>query len=211
MSRLFLVEDHVVVREGLRSVLQSAGHSIVGEAAEPTEAVAAIVRGEPDAVLLDVHLGERNGLEVLAELKRRDARTPCIVLSMSAAPRHVGEAVRLGAAGYVLKGSSSAELLRAIQAVCEGRRYLSPEVTDLAMRALTEDPDDPLAPLSARERQIALLVVKGHSSASIGEQLHLSPKTVDTYRSRLMAKLGLSDLPALVRWAIRAGLIDSEA
>ena len=127
---------------------------------------------------------------------------------MSASPRHVVEAVRLGAAGYVLKDSGAAELMRAIDAVVAGGRFFGPQVSDLALQALTSDaPVDPFTTLSPRERQIVTMVVNGLSSAAIGAQLHLSPKTVDTYRSRVMAKLGVSGVTALVRLAVREGLV----
>ena len=129
---------------------------------------------------------------------------------MSAQPRHVAEAMRLGAMGYLLKGAPSAELLRAIGAVMAGQRYLGGDVADLAVQGLTARGDrEALDALSVRERQIVELVVRGKSSSEIGELLHLSPKTVDSYRSRLMAKIGVADVPALVRFAIRIGLIDA--
>jgi two-component system invasion response regulator UvrY len=132
----------------------------------------------------------------------------CVMLTMSAQQRHVAEALRAGAAGYVLKGSGSATLLQAIAEVAAGRTYLGADVAHLAVAGLTAVPgDDALESLSPRERQIVEGVVRGRSSAAIAEGLHLSPKTVETYRSRVMAKLGVSDTPALVRWAIRHGLI----
>lgn len=210
MSRLYLVDDHVMVREGLRAVLEAAGHRVVGESADPVRALADLVREAPDLLLLDLSLGERSGLELLAELQRRALNIRCIVLTMSAQPLQVGEALRMGALAYVLKGSPTSELLRAIDAALRGRRHLAPEVADLAVQALTaEGDDDGFAMLSPRERQIVAMVVRGHSSASIGRALHLSPKTVDTYRSRLMGKLGVGDVPALVRLAIRHGLIEA--
>ena len=113
--------------------------------------------------------------------------------------------------GYMLKGAPSAELLQAVSAVAAGRRHLGGDVADLAVQGLTARDEQPaLASLSARERQMAELVVRGKSSSEIGLLLHLSPKTVDSYRSRLMAKLGVADVPALVRFAIRTGLIDAE-
>ena len=113
--------------------------------------------------------------------------------------------------GYVLKGSPSSELLGAVDAVLQGRRHLSPDVADLAVQGLTaRDEASALDGLSVRERQIIAMFVRGHSSTEIGTLLHLSPKTVDSYRSRLMGKLGVSDVPALVRLAIRAGLIDAD-
>jgi len=210
VSRLYLVDDHLIVREGLRAVLEAAGHVVVGESAQPTPALADLARLSPEVLLLDLSIGERSGFEVLAEIQRRTLPLRCIVLTMSSQPGHVAEALRLGALGYVLKGSPASELLRAIASVLEGRRYLSAEVAELAAQASTSAaPEDVFATLSPRERQIVAMVVKGRSSAAIGQQLHLSPKTVDTYRSRLMAKLGVGDVPALVRLAIRHGLIEA--
>jgi two-component system, NarL family, invasion response regulator UvrY len=211
MSSVYLVDDHTMMRDGLRAVLHAEGHSVAGESAEPTQALADIQRLKPAVLLLDLHLGARSGFELLAELQRRQLGTRTIVLTMSAQARHVAEAMRLGASGYLLKGAPAAELMTAIDTVLQGRRYLGGEVADLAVQGLTERDDDAaLDSLSARERQIVGLVVRGRSSAEIGALLHLSPKTVDSYRSRLMAKLGVSDVPALVRFAIRSGLIDAE-
>lgn len=210
MSSVYLLDDHAMLREGLRAVLETAGHRVLGESADPTEALGALLRLNPEVLLLDLSLGERSGFELLPELQRRALPTRTIVLTMSAQPRHVAEALRMGAAGYVLKGSPSSELLRAIEAVTQGRRHLGCEVAELAATALTDSTgSDPLANLSPRERQIIAMVVRGQSSAAVGEALHLSPKTVDTYRSRLMHKLGVADVPALVRLAVRTGLIDA--
>ncbi len=189
MSRLLLVDDHVIVRDALRALLEAAGHQVVGEVDSPTPALAEIVRLQPDVVLLDLSLGERSGFEVLAELQRRKLGTRVVVLSMSSQPRHVAEALRLGA---------------------QGRRYLGEGEAELALQGLSvagASSQDQLDQLSPRERQILLMVARGASSSAIGEALHLSPKTVDTYRSRLMAKLGLSDVSAIVRWCIRQGLL----
>lgn len=206
---LYLVDDHRMVCEGLRAVLEAAGHRVVGESADPTRALAELAALRPDVLLLDLHLGERSGLELLAELQRRPLRLQTIVLTMSAQPRNVAEALRLGAAGYVLKGAPASELLQAIDAVTLGRRHVCAELADAALQALAVPAgEDPLGALSPREQQILALVVQGRSSAAIGLALHLSPKTVDTYRSRLMGKLHVTDVPALVRLAIRSGLID---
>jgi len=211
MTRVYLVDDHVMLRDGIRAVLESVGHQVVGESADLTTALGELLRLSPDVLLLDLNLGQRSGLELLAELQRRDLPLRSIVMTMSAQPFHVSEALRLGADGYVLKGSPARELLAAIDSVMTGRRHLGQEVADIAVRALTADSgDEALGLLSPRERQIVAMVVAGQSSTAIGEQLHLSPKTVDTYRSRLMAKIGIADVPALVRWAIRNGLIDAD-
>lgn len=211
MSTVYLVDDHTILRDGLRAVLEASGHAVVGESGEPNEALAAIQRLAPEVVLLDLNLGERSGFELLESLQRRKLSTRVIVLTMSAQPRHLAEALRMGAQGYLLKGSSASELTAAIDAVRQGRRHLGSEVAGLAAEALTATPESAaIETLSVRERQVVTLVVRGKSSAEIGTLLHLSPKTVDSYRSRLMAKLGVDDVPALVRLAIRTGLIDAD-
>ncbi|MDO8251268.1 MAG: response regulator transcription factor [Rhodoferax sp.] len=211
MSRLYLVDDHQLMREGLRALLEAKGHKVVGESADPTEALADLLRLRPEVLLLDLNLGGRSGFELLSELQRRSLPTRCVVLTMSAQPRNVAEALRMGASAYVLKGSAGSDLLAAIDAAVQGKKHLGAEVADLALQVFTQQDDaDPLGALSPRERQIIAMVVDGESSAKIGLKLHLSPKTVATYRSRLMAKLGVSDVPGLVRLAIRYKLIDSE-
>jgi two-component system invasion response regulator UvrY len=210
MSRLYIVDDQLLLRDGLHALLEGAGHTVVGEGAEPTQVVAEAQQRQAEVMLLDLGLGERSGFEVLQELKRRGSSVRAVIVTMSSQPRHVAEAVRLGAAGYVLKDSGAAELLQAIDAVTAGRRFFGPQVADLALQALADDaPPDPFSTLSPRERQIVTMVVNGMSSAAIGTELHLSPKTVDTYRSRIMTKLGVNGVTALVRLAVREGLIES--
>jgi len=207
MARIYLIDDHPIVRAGLCALLQGAGHVIVGEGEDVTQALSEVSRLAPDVLMLDLNLDGRSGFEVLAEMQRRQLTTRAIVLSMSDQPRNVAEALRMGASGYVLKGSASVELVAAVEAVMHGRRYLGDGLTDIAVPGLTTDAERG-STLSPRERQILVMVARGKSSAAIGEELHLSPKTVDTYRSRLMAKLELGDVPALVRWAIREKLIE---
>ena len=207
MARIYLIDDHPIVRAGLSALLQGAGHTIVGEGEDVTQALSEVNRLVPDVLMLDLQLDGRSGFEVLAEMQRRQLSTRVIVLSMSDQPRNVAEALRMGASGYVLKGSASVELVSAVDAVMLGRRYLGEGLTDIAVQGLTTDAERGNT-LSPRERQILVMVASGKSSAAIGEELHLSPKTVDTYRSRLMAKLELADVPALVRWAIREKLIE---
>ncbi len=211
MTRLYLVDDHQIMREGLRVLMQAWNYKVVGESADTTEALADIQRLHPDVLLLDLQLDGRSGLELLAELRRHNSDTRCVVLTMSAQPRLVAEALRMGALGYVLKGSPGRELANAIEAAALGRRYLGSNVAELAVQSFTQgDEQDPIGSLSPRERQTVSMVVRGLSSTEIGRQLHLSPKTVATYRSRLMAKLGVSDVPALVRLAIRYKLVEPD-
>jgi two-component system invasion response regulator UvrY len=209
MIRIYLVDDQLLLRDGVHALLVAAGHQVVGESSDPTQAVVEAQQQQAQVMLLDLGLGERSGFEVLQELKRRDSPVKALVVTMSAQPRHVVEAMRMGAAGYVLKDAGAAELLLAINTVASGRRFFGPQVAELALQALTQDmPSDRFSLLSPRERQIVTMVVNGLSSAAIGGQLHLSPKTVDTYRSRIMAKLGVTGVTALVRLAVREGLVE---
>lgn len=211
MSDIYLIDDHAMVRDGLRAVLEDAGHRVVGESDQPTQALSDVLRLSPGVVLLDLNLGQRSGFEVLEQLHKRKSTARTIVLTMSAQPRHVAEALRLGAAGYVLKGSPASEVIRAVEAVASGRKHLGPEVAQLAIEVMTQDAaPTPIEALSGRERQVIQLVVRGMTSVAISEQLHLSRKTVESYRSRIMAKLEVRDVPALVRLAIREGLISAD-
>ena len=210
MTRVYLVDDQIILRDGLHALLETAGHQVVGQSSDPTQAIVEAQQQQAQVMLLDLGLGERSGFEVLQELKKRASPVRVLVLTMSAQPRHVAEAVRLGAAGYLLKDSGAAELLLAIDTVANGRRYFGPQVAHLALQALNSDaPADPFAILSARERQIVTMVVNGLRSAAIGTQLHLSSKTVDTYRSRIMAKLNVSGVTSLVRLAVSEGLVET--
>lgn len=211
MADVYLVDDHAILRDALVALLQAKGHVVVGQCSDPQTALADLRRLMPAVALVDLNLGNHSGFELLVELKRRDMRVKTLVTTMSSRPSDVAEALRLGADGYVLKGSSGGELLAAIDAVLAGKRYFEGRVTELAVQGLTTPSDaTALAALSARERQVVTLVVNGRTSAEIGAELHLSPKTVDSYRSRLMAKVGVKDVQGLVRFALRAGLITAD-
>lgn len=211
LARIYLVDDHVILRDAMCALLAANGHVVVGQSEEPTSAVAEIRQLQPDILMLDLKLGLRSGFEVLAELQRRQIRIRTVVTTMSNQPKDVAEALRYGVDAYILKGSTGAELMQAIDTVMKGERHFEGQVAKLAVQALTSrDDESALASLSTRERQVILMVVNGHSSVEIGAELHLSPKTVDSYRSRLMAKLGVRDVPGLVRFALRAGLIAAE-
>lgn len=211
MTRIYLVDDHQIVREGLRAMLEAKGHEVVGDSADLTQALFEILSLRPEVLLLDLNLAGRSGFELLAELQRRHLATRCVVLSMSAQPRDVAESLRMGALGYVLKGSPGSELMAAIEDAVQGKRHLGSELAGLALEEFMRPQSaDPLAKLSPRERQIITMVVNGQSSSRIALELHLSPKTVATYRSRLMAKLGVADVTALVRLAVQCGLVDAD-
>ena len=209
MSDVYLVEDHALVRDGLQLLLERAGHRVVGGSDNPTEAIADISRMKPELVLLDIYLDDRSGFEVLEKLQQLGLPSRAIVITMSEQNRHVTEALRLGAMGYVLKDSASLELLDALKTVATGRRYLCKRSAEMAVDGFVNAPNL-LNSLSPREQQIIHMVVRGHTSAAIGEQLFLSPKTVESYRSRIMGKLQVADVPALVRLAIREGIIRAD-
>lgn len=212
MSRLILLDDHQVVREGLRSVLQAAGHDVVGDTDCAEQALAKCSSGEVDVMVLDIHLQGLTGLQVLRQMQAQGLKVSTVVLSMSAQPHHIIEAMRLGALGYVLKGSASSTLLQAVTAVANGTRYMDKSIPPVDGYSVTKGGAavDPVGALSTRELQILGLVVRGNTSAAIGVKLGLSPKTVETYRSRLMQKLELHDLSALVLFAVRWGLLESK-
>lgn len=211
MSTIYIVEDHATVRDALALALVSKGHQYVGGSDNPTQALADILRLAPNIAILDLQLGARSGHELLAELQQRRCPTRLIVLSMAAHKRDVALAIRHGAQGYVLKGWPIQDLLDAIESVQNGHRHFTREVGDIAIAALQEGTTaEGLESLSVRERQVVTMVVMGRSSSEIGAALHLSPKTVDSYRSRLMRKLKVQDVPSLVRLAVRDGLIALE-
>ena len=211
LARIYLVDDHIILRDALGALLAANDHEVVGQSDEPTSALAEIRDLLPEVALVDIGLGLRSGFELLAEVRRRQLPVKVIMITMSDQPRDVAEALRQGADGYVLKHSSGQDLMQAMQAVMQGERWFAGRVADLAVQALSLR-DDPvaLASLSVRERQVVLMVVNGRSSTEIGAELHLSSKTVDSYRSRLMSKVGVRDVPGLVRFALRVGLIRAE-
>jgi DNA-binding NarL/FixJ family response regulator len=183
---------------------------VVGHARTGHEAVRLCTDLHPDVVLMDYAMPELNGLEAIETIRRRSPATRIIMLSMYGDHAHVLRAVRAGAVGYLLKKSVGRELVEAIRNVYVGRTYFTNELATSVLSQLAESPVDPLTRLSARERQVLQLVAEGRTSAEIGVRLSLSPKTVDTYRSRLMTKVGVQDLAGLIKFAIQQGVISVE-
>ncbi|MHB8763197.1 MAG: response regulator [Deferrisomatales bacterium] len=211
--RVFLADDHAVVRDGLRALLEALGDlEVVGEAGDGRQALDRICALAPDVAVLDIAMPGLNGIELTARLRERSPAVPVVILSMHGSAEHVFRALRAGARGYLLKESAGRQVGLAIRAAVAGRTYLDAGLgPDGAFRALLRDATlaTPLERLSAREREVLQLVVEGHSSAEIAATLFLSPKTVETYRSRLMRKLDVHDLPSLVRFAVELGLTPS--
>jgi len=211
--RVLIADDHAVLRDGLRYLLGAqADIEVVGDAGDGREAVRRAADLEPDVALVDVAMPGLNGVEATRQIAEVCAGTKVVMLSMHSTTEHVLSALEAGARGYVLKESAGAELVNAVRMVHSGHRYLSPSLSDLVIdHALRSRQSgayaSPLDLLSPREREVLQLVAEGRSSAEIAESLSLSPKTVDTYRSRLMRKLDISDVPGLVKFALQHRVI----
>jgi DNA-binding NarL/FixJ family response regulator len=206
--RVFVADDHAIVREGLMTLLGAQPDvDVVGSASNGREALALVKQLTPEVVLLDISMPELDGIETARQIMSCLPDTHVLILSMHTGAQHVFHALEAGARGYLLKGSAAKEVIDAVRVVNTGRRYLSPKVAEIMADGLSDrQGSSPLDSLSKREREILKLVADGHSSARIGEMLHLSPKTVDSYRSRLMQKLHLTDLVALIKFAIQHGI-----
>ena len=202
--RVLLADDHTMFRDGLKSLLSSTPDiQVIAEVGNGGDAVRRIQDLKPDVALMDLSMPEVNGIEAARMLQGKCPATRVVILSMHSSSEHVFRAFEAGAAGYLLKESAGAELVAAVRAVHGGQRYVSAAI---AAQQAAVGRAGPLESLSGRERQVLQLVVEGHSSAEIARRVHLSPKSVDTYRSRLMRKLGVGDVPALVKFAIQHGI-----
>ncbi|HVQ62170.1 MAG TPA: response regulator transcription factor [Burkholderiales bacterium] len=206
---VFIADDHQLIRDGLRSLL--AAHmniKIVGTAGNGREAVREVQRLQPDVVLMDISMPDLNGIEATRQLAERCPSAKVIILSVHATVEHYYQAARAGARGYLLKESATEEVAAAIRAVHVGRRFVSARIAECLQTKL--DAGSPIDSLSRREREILQLVAEGHPSAEIATLISISPKSVDTYRCRLMQKLGLRGLCDMVKFAIRHGLTTVE-
>lgn len=212
MITIMLVDDHAVVRDGLRLLLEmQPDFRVIGDAVNGREAILRVSENCPDVIVLDIAMPDLNGIEALRQIKHICPTTSVIILSMHAASNYVIQALQAGANGYLLKAAAGNEVINAIRVAQSGQHYLSQKIVDTVISAYLGKPEimaqkTPLDRLSPREREILQLVVEGKSSAEIAEILFISSNTVDTYRSRLMQKLGISDLPSLVKFAILQGL-----
>lgn len=210
---VFLADDHAVVRDGLQALLEMKEHiTVVGTASDGRETVRRVKELKPDVVIMDVSMPELNGIDATRLILEECLNTQVIILSMHATKEHIQRALRVGAQGYLLKESAGAEVVKAVHSVQAGKRYLCQQVSevlidDYVRGRQAEEWSNPLEQLSTREREILQLVVEGNSSVKIADTLCLSPKTVETYRSRIMSKLNIKNLPGLVKFTIRHGLI----
>jgi DNA-binding NarL/FixJ family response regulator len=218
-TRVLLAEDHALVRAGIRALLQNLpGIQVVAEANDGREALRLINTHQPDLVLMDIAMAGLNGLEATARVTKEFPTVRVIILSMHSTEEYVTQALRAGAAGYLLKDAAATELELAVTAVARGETYLSPAVSKhvianyLRRAGGDETSGDertapPAALLTPRQREILQLIAEGHSTKEIAATLHLSVKTVETHRMQLMARLDVHDVAGLVRYAIRIGLV----
>jgi len=206
--RVLICDDHELIREGLKRVLvdRKAAHHI-GEAPDALAALQAARREKWDVVILDINLGGRNGLEVLRDLKTEFPSLPVLMLSSYPEAQFAVRALRIGASGYISKSLASRVLVEAIGRVVGGGRYISPAVAEQLANAVLQPADQPLhAALSNREDQVFRLIADGHTVGEIAAQLHLSAKTVSTYRAIVLRKLSLKNNAQLMRYAHDQGL-----
>ncbi len=210
---IFLVDDHRILRDGLRMLLELQGDiHVVGEAEDGRAAVSGVLSAKPDVVLMDITMPELNGIDATQNIMLKLPQTKIIILSVHSDTEHIYRAFQAGAKGYLLKESAGDEVVKAVRAVYQDQRYISRKLAEeLPMNYMRQPREQsPLELLSAREREVLQLSVQGNTSAVIAAKLGLSPKTVDTYRSRLMEKLKVQNLPELVRFAIKHGLTPPE-
>ena len=211
--RVLIADDHEVVAEGLAHLLRAEGDiEVVGIVQGGRDAVLRAVELMPDVILMDSNMEGLNGIEATRQLGERLHPARVIMLSVHAEFVHVARALRAGAAGYVPKRSAGRDVVHAIRTVYAGRRYLHPSLANEMVDRLVGagEIEDPLTQLSSRERQVLQLIAEGKSVVQIGAVLSLSPRTVETYRARLMEKLDIRDVPTMVKFAIRHGLTTLE-
>jgi len=213
--RVLLVDDHAVLRAGLRALLEAEpGLEVVGEAGTGEEGIERVRALRPDVVVMDLSMPGMGGLEATRQISALDQGARVLVLTMHGEEEHLLPVLEAGGSGYVHKRSADEELIEAIRTVARGDVFLYPSAAKLLLRGFKQKTeageDDPLHRLTEREREVLSFTVEGFSSSEIGKKLFISPKTVDTYRSRIMEKLGLHHRSELVRFALRKGLLKAE-
>lgn len=212
--RVLLADDHGLVRAGIRALMQElADVEVVGEAADGRSAVEMIGSQHPDVVLMDISMKGLNGIEATSQIRKAKLPVKVIILSMHTTEEHVAQALRAGADGYIVKDGAAEELDVALDCVMRGERYVSPSVSRNVVDRLLADQSaepNPLSLLTPRQKEILQLIAEGRSTKEIAHVLGLSIKTVETHRAQLMQRLSIRDVPGLVRYALRAGLVSPD-
>jgi DNA-binding NarL/FixJ family response regulator len=211
--RILIADDHAVILEGLKMILESQGDMlVVGTAADGRDAICKAEALHPEVIIMDIAMPEMNGIEATRVISGRLPAVKVIILSMHHTLEHIFRAMRAGACGYLLKESAGAEIVKAVRAVMKGRHYFGKGIETQPESHYTKDIEihkGPLDSLSHRELEVLQLVVEGKTSVEIAKTLSLSPKSVETYRSRLMLKLGVCNIPSLVKFALLHGITSS--
>ena len=202
--RIMIADDHAMVRDGLKLILEAEDDlAVVGMAEDGRDAIVRAATLRPDIIVMDIAMPQMNGIEATGTIRRSVPEARVIILSMHQTREHIHRAMQAGAQGYILKESAGTEVVKAVRAVMKGHRYFG---NGLDLPTETPSLKSPLDSLSRREREVLQLVVEGKTSAEIAEALSLSPKSVETYRSRLMLKLGITNIPSLVKFALQHGI-----
>jgi two-component system, NarL family, response regulator NreC len=204
---VLVADDHQLVRQGLKALLERDGFKVVGEAANGQEAVQLVETLAPDVAVLDLAMPVLNGTDAAREIQRTSPKTKTIFLTMHTESQYILESLRAGAKGFVMKTNASEDLARAIREAARGGTYLSPEITAEVVQAYQNKTEIPLDPLSTRERQVLQLVAEGKTTKEVATALDISVKTAETYRTRIMEKLDLHIVADLVRYAVRRGIV----
>lgn len=205
--RVVLGDDHALVRQGLKSLLERERFQIVAEASDGQEVVRQAETLSPDVAVIDISMPTLNGIDAARELARCCPKTKTILLTQHEEEQYIHEALQAGVRGYVLKSQAASDLVHAIQQVCRGGFYLSPGVSQAVVQAYRSKSEKPSDPLSGRERQVLQLIAEGRSTKDVASLLGISVKTAESHRSRLMQKLDIHETASLVRYAVRRGLV----
>lgn len=206
-TRVLLADDHSLLRQGLKTLLEKQGFQVVAEVSDGQETLRSVEESQPDVAIIDISMPVLNGVDAARELKKSSPKTKVIVLTQHDEDQYVREALLAGVKGYVLKCQAGDDLVHAIQEVCRGSVYLSPNISRAVVEAYLSRTYVPTDPLSARERQVLQLVGEGKSTKRIAAHLGISVKTAESHRARLMKKLDMHETASVVRYAIRRGLI----
>jgi DNA-binding NarL/FixJ family response regulator len=207
-ARIVIVDDHLILLQGIRRLLESeAGHQVVGEACDGREGVELVKRLRPDIAIMDITLPGLNGLDAAREISTVSPRTRTILLTMHTESPYVIEALNTGVHGYVIKTEAGADLLRAIKEASRGRMYFSPGISQVVVDAYRNKDSPDSDPLTPREREVLQLIAQGHKTKQVATSLGISLKTAESHRTHLMKKLDIHDTAGLVRYAVRRGLI----
>lgn len=204
---VLVADDHQLVRQGLKALLEREGFKVVGEASNGQEALKLAETLHPEVAVLDLAMPILNGIDTAREIQRVSNKTKTIVLSMHTESRYILESLRAGAKGFVMKTHAADDLVRAIREAARGGTYLSPEVSEAVVQAYQNNTEVPPDPLSPRERQVLQLIAEGKTTKEVATALDISVKTAETYRTRIMEKLNIHETASLVRYAVRRGVV----